>query len=513
MQPRLLKEPLRLAGPALLALQSDERLVRLVRDGHGPAFTTLVNRYHDALLRFCTRLVGPQRAEDAVQQTFVNAHRALTERDAEVQLRPWLYRIAHNAAMNTLRGETGDPSLDDPGTEAALARHAGASDGLEATVLQREHLQDTLAAISALPAAQRDALVLRELEGRSHVEIAAALGVSAGAARQHLMRARAAVRAAATAVTPYPLLVKVATWMTFTPTGERVTQVAVGAGLGAGVAKVTAGVLATGALVGGVVGTGTVHVPGLHGRPVHLDRAPATAAAATATTPVPPGAGVRSAAASTAAASTSSGRPDGRGGPAATKKPSTGTTTAPARDGREPADDHRGGAKGSGDDHRDDGATRPSGSGSGTSGGDDDGRSGSGSSGSGSGSGGHGSGGSGSGSGHSGSGSGDDRPSGTSGTTGGSGSGTSSGGDDGHSGSGNSGGSGTTTSSGDGGGSADGGSDDTSDGGGPSSGSGSTGGGGGSGSGSGDGSSGGGGSHDDDLEPRSPTPDEDAIAP
>lgn len=257
MQPRLLREPIRLAGQPLLRLQSDERLVRLVRDGHQPAFTTIVDRHGPALQRYCARLVGEQRAEDAVQQAFANAHRALTEHDDAVELRPWLYRIAHNAALNTLRGDTDGWSLDDPATDGASLPAAGGPGGyedVETTVVQRERLRVTLTTIAALPPSQRDALVLRELEGRSHEEIAGVLGVTAGAARQHLMRARAAVRAAATAVTPYPMLVKLAGWMTVSPTGERLTQVAAGAGFGAGIAKVSAGFLATGAIVGGAVG-------------------------------------------------------------------------------------------------------------------------------------------------------------------------------------------------------------------------------------------------------------------
>ncbi|MCW2997813.1 MAG: polymerase, sigma-24 subunit, subfamily [Solirubrobacterales bacterium] len=279
MQPRLLREPVRLAGLPLLRLQSDERLVRLARQGHPPAFTAIVDRYRPALLRYCTRLVGEQRAEDAVQQAFVNAHRALTEREDEVDLRPWLYRIAHNASLNTLRGDTDGWSLDDPSAAAAaefVTGASGPSDDVEATVVRREHLRATLDTISGLPAAQRDALLLRELEGRSHVEIAGTLGVTAGAARQHVMRARAAVRAAVTAVTPYPLAAKLATSMTLNPTGERLTQAAAGAGIGAGVAKVSAGVLATGAIVGGAVGGFTSTAP------VDRDRGRAVSEVATA---------------------------------------------------------------------------------------------------------------------------------------------------------------------------------------------------------------------------------------
>ena len=96
--------------------------------------------------------------------------------------------------------------------------------------------------------------MLRELEGRSHEEIAETLGVTSGAARQHLMRARVALRGAVTAITPYPLVVRLAE-MLASPGAAGWTDAAVGAGAGATLAKLTAGVAATGALVGGAVGT------------------------------------------------------------------------------------------------------------------------------------------------------------------------------------------------------------------------------------------------------------------
>src|SRR6476619_3517330 len=71
------KTPARLAGAAILACQSDERLVQLVRDGHERAFEAIVSRYRAALVRFCGRILPESRTEDAVQQTFINAHAAL----------------------------------------------------------------------------------------------------------------------------------------------------------------------------------------------------------------------------------------------------------------------------------------------------------------------------------------------------------------------------------------------------------------------------------------------------
>ena len=226
----LLTHPARLAGLRLLRMQSDERLVELARAGHEPAFDAIVDRYRPALLRYCTRILGPERAEDAVQQALAGAHTAMTSGDERhLHLRPWLYRIAHNTALNVLRGARRDEvELSD--TEFAAAHTP------EEEVAQRERLESVLAAIAALPRSQRDALLLRELEGRSHEEIGRALGVSSGAARATLFRARAAVRTACSALTPTPLMLRVV------EVGDSSSHVA---------GKAVAGVLAGCAIVGG----------------------------------------------------------------------------------------------------------------------------------------------------------------------------------------------------------------------------------------------------------------------
>jgi RNA polymerase sigma factor (sigma-70 family) len=251
MQPRLLKHPARLAGASLLRLQDDDRLVALAREGHDPAFAAIVDRYGPQLERYCARLLGPGRAEDAVQQAFVNAHAAMKASDQELALKPWLYRIAHNASLNILRASKGeDEALDEDRAGATLTTDV---------VELRERLRETLASIQALPAAQRDALLLRELEGRSHEEIAVALGVTAGGARQHLHRARMSLRAAASAITPYPLLSRI---LTAAAADGRSADLVSGAGmgLGAGAVKAAAGVLAAGAIAGGAV-TAHHHAP------------------------------------------------------------------------------------------------------------------------------------------------------------------------------------------------------------------------------------------------------------
>lgn len=161
MEPRALSHPVRLAGASLMRLQSDARLVEMARAGHEGAFETIVQRYRPALLRYCTGILGPSRAEDAVQQALINAHAALSSHDdRSLDLRPWLYRIAHNSALNVLRGRRDESELSDQAPASGVAPHDA--------VVQRERLDELLTAIARLPQGQRDALLLRELEGRSH---------------------------------------------------------------------------------------------------------------------------------------------------------------------------------------------------------------------------------------------------------------------------------------------------------------------------------------------------------
>jgi RNA polymerase sigma factor (sigma-70 family) len=245
MTPRHLLAPARLAGSRLLATQSDERLVDLLRAGSEPAFEAIVSRYRGPLLRYCSALLGRERAEDAVQQTFVNAYDAMHRDDRPLLLKPWLYRIAHNTAHNALRDNArGDEPLGD---------QTAAAERPELVLERREQLRSVLASVQDLPPRQRDALVLRELEGRSYEEISAALGVGGGAVRQLLNRARTTVRTAATAVTPVGLLLRLPT--AGPGAGEsvtaRVAEMTGAAGAGAVVTKVAATALVTGAVAGG----------------------------------------------------------------------------------------------------------------------------------------------------------------------------------------------------------------------------------------------------------------------
>lgn len=245
MTPRHLIEPGRLAGASILRAQADERLVDMTRAGQDRAFEALVARYRAPLHRFCSRSLSHGRAEDVVQQTFIKAYAAMKADDAALDFKPWLYRIARNTSIDALR-QSG-------WSDEVLAPDGGASEGPEGAVERRQQLAGLVAAVRALPERQRDAVVLRELEGRSYEDIATRLGVTDGAVRQLLHRARSSIRAMTTSLTPIDLLYRLAARMPGAPpTPSRLAELTAGAGVAATVPKVVTAVLVTGAIAGGV---------------------------------------------------------------------------------------------------------------------------------------------------------------------------------------------------------------------------------------------------------------------
>ena len=170
---------------------------------------------------------------------------ALQRGDDVRHLSGWLHRIVHNAALNSLRGER-----DDWTELREWLEGAGAPDD---HVERREMLRDTLQNLAALPARQREALLRIAVEGETAEDVGSSLGLSEGAVRQLLYRARSALRAAATAVTPWPI----ASWFARAePVTAGVADLAGSAGtagIGALLAKVGVVAVVAGSAVAGPV--------------------------------------------------------------------------------------------------------------------------------------------------------------------------------------------------------------------------------------------------------------------
>ncbi|MGC1164738.1 MAG: sigma-70 family RNA polymerase sigma factor, partial [Solirubrobacterales bacterium] len=169
----------------LLKLQGDAKLVAMVRSGNPGAFETIVDRYQGRLLGFSRQMLGStEDAEDVLQEVFVNAYKAMLRDEREINLRPWLYRIARNRCLNHLRKPTADAqeSMDMvPAVEASSTAER---------VHNREEFRQLLVDVKKLPETQRSALLLREMDALSYEEIAAAMETTVPSVKSLLVRAR-----------------------------------------------------------------------------------------------------------------------------------------------------------------------------------------------------------------------------------------------------------------------------------------------------------------------------------
>ena len=162
----------------------DERLAWLAARGSTRAFAAVYERYHQPLYRYCRSIVRDDAdAQDALQSTFMRALSALKRDRRSAPLRPWLFRIAHNESISVLRRRRGG---SDPSEAAPVPLAPSAEDQAR----ERARLAMLMDDLAALPDRARNALVMRELSGLSHEDIAIALEISEGAAKQAIFEAR-----------------------------------------------------------------------------------------------------------------------------------------------------------------------------------------------------------------------------------------------------------------------------------------------------------------------------------
>jgi RNA polymerase sigma-70 factor (ECF subfamily) len=165
------------------------------------AFRQLVETYSPRVYNLALKMSGnPDLAEDILQETFVNAYRAIDRFEGRAHVSTWLYRIAHNAVLMRLRKEKRAPqvqSLDDevdPETLPATLATGTQADTPERHLLQAELFQKMDQALANLSEALRSVFVLRDVQGLSTAETAEVLGLSQTAVKSRLHRARMALR-------------------------------------------------------------------------------------------------------------------------------------------------------------------------------------------------------------------------------------------------------------------------------------------------------------------------------
>lgn len=177
---------------------ADQLLVERVQRGDKAAFDMLVLKYQHKIVKLVSRYVyEPAEALDITQETFIKAYRALPKFRGDSAFYTWLYRIAINTAKNHLVAEGRRPvdqqvDLQDPEQYDMNARLKDVA--TPESMLLTDEIQETVeGAIEELPEELRTAIVLRELEGMSYEEIAAAMDCPVGTVRSRIFRAREAI--------------------------------------------------------------------------------------------------------------------------------------------------------------------------------------------------------------------------------------------------------------------------------------------------------------------------------
>jgi len=172
-------------------MQTDEELMLAYAGGEQAAFRELFARLAPLLLRIAQRQLGRAAdAQDVLQQTFLQLHRARHDFDARAKLRPWVITIAMNLGRDMLRRRTrwGETEVD----ETVLAAPAPAQGEAE----RAETSAHVRAALSRLPAAQREVIELHWFEELSFDDIAQIVGAKPGAVRVRAHRGYATLRKA-----------------------------------------------------------------------------------------------------------------------------------------------------------------------------------------------------------------------------------------------------------------------------------------------------------------------------
>jgi RNA polymerase sigma-70 factor (ECF subfamily) len=166
-------------------VESDSELMIRVRQGRVAALGELFERHHAALYRFCLRMSGNRaESEDLVQDVFMKMLKHRESFKVDAGFLPWMYRIAHNVAVDYLRR-----SSRMSGTEADLEARPADIQPSDEGVIDREKTGLLRRALLELPPDRREVLLLSRYELKSYEEVATVLGVSVGTVKTRAHRA------------------------------------------------------------------------------------------------------------------------------------------------------------------------------------------------------------------------------------------------------------------------------------------------------------------------------------
>lgn len=174
--------------------------VERLKAAEADAFDELVNRYSPSIYSLLMRLTeDPEEARDLTQETFLSALKAIKNFRGDADLKTWLYRIAVNESRNRFRwwkrrnrGST--ISLDAENAFGQTQDFADSAEDPETATLRRERENALRKALQELPTNFREVLVLRDIEGLSYEEVAAALETNVGTVKSRIARGREELR-------------------------------------------------------------------------------------------------------------------------------------------------------------------------------------------------------------------------------------------------------------------------------------------------------------------------------
>jgi RNA polymerase sigma factor (sigma-70 family) len=172
----------------------DGELAARARRGDLGAFDELVRRHEAAAIRIASVVGGSQGAEDAAQEGFVRAFRALDRFDTSREFRPWLLRIVANAAKNRVRADRRQTQLRVRQFALRTVPLETEDDDTSDTVVAAERREAVAAAVARLPVQDRIVIAYRWFEDMTEREMALALDVRAGTVKSRLSRAMARLR-------------------------------------------------------------------------------------------------------------------------------------------------------------------------------------------------------------------------------------------------------------------------------------------------------------------------------
>ncbi len=180
----------------IAALKNVGDMIARAKNGDANALEQLITLYERPVLRTAWRMLGSrEEAREATQEVFLRFFKYLDRFREGSQLQPWLYRIATNVCrdINRKRRREQRVFVDQESAQPQLDRLAGGEDQEQAAVAADE-CAIVLEALETLPPKEREAVVLRDIEGLSTAETARAMGCLQITVRSHLSRARVKVK-------------------------------------------------------------------------------------------------------------------------------------------------------------------------------------------------------------------------------------------------------------------------------------------------------------------------------